>query len=209
MAAIFKSRRLVILLGALAVTLLFVVSTSLTGRGKEEPVVETRSVAPKKPPIGVKTPPATTGAAAPTHQASAGAVKKPLPVGMVPAAGEPAEESDLEQRRYTYRSNGRVDPFESPVSESATRGGAGGSDGGVIQLVGILEVGGERRALIEDSQGYGYVLSLGEKVGNGVVSKIGDESVVIRYTSYGVTETRTLTLARNDDNGGRIHERGH
>ncbi len=196
MVSIPKGRRPYIIGGA-AVAALFVASLSVTGGGLSFGGLFGGTSSSKDETAA----PIKTTAAAP-HQTSAPAVVQQL------AAAPPVEEPVVNRDRYVYRSHGRIDPFKSLVPSGADGGSDGLPGSEAIQLVGILEADGERRALVEDPQGYGYVLRMGDSVARGIVTKIGEESVVIRYSSYGVTERRVLTLAR-DDKGRKTHGRLH
>jgi hypothetical protein len=124
---------------------------------------------------------------------------------------ESAEMPDgiFERAKYTYRSLGRVDPFESLVSakDSASRLFAEKLDPEMLTLVGVLTNDGERRALVEDVHGFGYVLKEGDRVLRGRVLSIGEESMKIRHTMYGVTETTTLSLVRKGQGKGLPNDR--
>lgn len=191
MLASLRGKRLMIL-GGVAVVALAGLSVQLMKGGTEEP-----------PPIASAKPltntmPGGAGIAVPASQNDS-------PDDTAPNA--PKDEDVFQRQKYTYRSLGRVDPFESLVKNALSDSRYFGDELNpeTIRLVGILEKDGERRALIEDTRGFGYVLKKGDPVMRGRVTQIGAESVRIRHSLYGVTETITLKLDRKSQ-GGFPHE---
>ena len=66
------------------------------------------------------------------------------------------------------------------------------------RLVGILEASnGEYRALLEDFDGYGYILKKGDKIKKGYVSKIDASKAFFRLFEYGWSRTVALYLGQN------------
>jgi Tfp pilus assembly protein PilP len=154
---------------------------------------------------------------------------KPAPPTAVPSGAEVAPkvaevtpEIDVEAG-YTYRAEGRRDPFVSlirgvevePVvveEESgpfvAVVGGGtysplGRFDLEELKLVGIIDVGGVYHGLVEVADGKSYFLRSGTQVGRngGVVSRVLEDRVVVTETYRNpLGETRTkdvyLTFAK-------------
>jgi len=110
--------------------------------------------------------------------------------GALPAMA--TEEDVFKRRKYTYKSLGRTDPFVSLIA--GTSADLEQLDPQTLKLVGVLEKGGSRRALVEDARGFGYILHRGDPVARGIVDEVGPDFLVITHSMYGITETVTLTL---------------
>jgi len=99
--------------------------------------------------------------------------------------------------KYTPTSN--RDPFETLINETKK------SDSPIekkipdietARLVGVLESSnGDRRALLEDLDGYGYILKTGDKVKKGYVGKIDSDKAYFRLFEYGWSRTVALYLS--------------
>ncbi|GEM_PF-1091274 len=93
------------------------------------------------------------------------------------------------------------DPFETLIDETKR------SDNPIerkipdvetARLVGVLQsTNGERRALLEDLDGYGYILKSGDKVKKGYVGKIDEDRAYFRLFEYGWSRTVALYLSQN------------
>ncbi len=95
-----------------------------------------------------------------------------------------------------YSSFGRRDPFV-PLTEkiSFEFGEAPLPDVESLKLVGVLEDGFGLRALLEDDQGYGYIMEQGDEVKNGFVLKVFRDKIVFEITEYGWSRTVSLELS--------------
>ena len=103
----------------------------------------------------------------------------------------------IPQRKVlTYESDGRRDPFV-PLTEkiSFEFGEAPIPNVENLQLVGILEDDSGIRALLEDEQGYGYIMMVGDKVKNGQVILVAKDKIVFQIEEYGWMRTVTLELS--------------
>lgn len=145
---------------------------------------------------------------------------KPAPEQHAAPAPVPEIDTGVE---YTYRGEGRRDPFVSlirgveveqppPAQESGpfvavVEGGSYSPlarfDLQELKLVGIVDIGGVKHGLVEVADGKSYFLRSGTQVGRngGVVSRILDDRVVITETYRNpLGETRTkdvyLTFAK-------------
>jgi hypothetical protein len=147
------------------------------------------------------------GSGAETAQGHSPVFKRPAALAVAQAGVSPSDvapgvpgdtgnENVFERKRYVYRSVGRIDPFQNLVSAAINNNGSVGDalDPSVLRLVGILEKNGERRALVEDGRGYGYVLRKGDRVLRGKVTRVGPDFITFRHSMYGVTEAKTLKL---------------
>jgi hypothetical protein len=127
---------------------------------------------------------ATTKAAAPADT-SASAATTTVPMGSV----------NLRESLYYYDAFNRRDPFRSLVEGAFNR-----SDKmdlvnlAAVQLVGVVRGEVDRFALLEDGNGYSYILRVGDRVHNGTVVSIGEEELVARVTNFGQTTTVRLHL---------------
>ncbi len=66
------------------------------------------------------------------------------------------------------------------------------------KLVGILEsVDGQKRALLEDHDGYGYIVKSGDKVKKGYVGEIFSDKAYFRLFEYGWSRTVALFMSLN------------
>jgi hypothetical protein len=64
-----------------------------------------------------------------------------------------------------------------------------------LRLVGILESeGGKNRALLEDANGYGYILKSGDRVKKGYVLRIESDRVYFQIFEYGWSRTLALHI---------------
>lgn len=97
-----------------------------------------------------------------------------------------------------YKARGRRDPFASLLDETRTY------DSPIEQripnvegtkLVGIIEAeNGSNRALLEDKEGYGYILKSGDKVRNGYVLRVENDKVYFQIFEYGWSRTIALSI---------------
>jgi hypothetical protein len=155
-------------------------------------------------PPGANPPPAAGVSPSPAGASDLAAAVQPadakgqdLAPGALPAM---ATEADVfKRRKYTYKSLGRTDPFVSLIA--GTSADLETLDPQTLKLVGVLEKGSSRRALVEDARGFGYILHRGDPVARGIVDEVGPDFLVITHSMYGITETVTLTL-RSKGQGG-------
>jgi len=128
-------------------------------------------------------------APADTTAAKAPAVTSPVP------ATTPAGKVTLRENLYYYDAFNRRDPFRSLVDGAFNR-----SDKmdvvnlSAAHLVGVVRGEVDRFALLEDANGYSYILRVGDRVHNGTVVSIGEEELVARVTNFGQTTTVRLHL---------------
>jgi hypothetical protein len=90
------------------------------------------------------------------------------------------------------------DPFETLINETKQSEGPREDripDVETSRLVGILEnENGNNRALLEDLDGYGYILKSGDKVKKGFVEKIDADKAFFQLFEYGWSRTIALYL---------------
>jgi hypothetical protein len=107
----------------------------------------------------------------------------------------PPAKITLRENLYYYDAFNRRDPFRSLVDGAFNR-----SDKmdlvnlSAVHLVGVVRGEVDRFALLEDNNGYSYILRVGDRVHNGTVVSIGEEELVARVTNFGQTTTVRLHL---------------
>lgn len=125
---------------------------------------------------------------------TAAAPVAPAATTPVPAT-TPAGKITLRENLYYYDAFNRRDPFRSLVDGAFNR-----SDKmdlvnlSAVHLVGVVRGEVDRFALLEDANGYSYILRVGDRVHNGTVVSIGEDELVARVTNFGQTTTVRLHL---------------
>lgn len=106
----------------------------------------------------------------------------------------------LRQNHYYYSAFNRRDPFRSLVSGKFVRNSRMELVNlNAVELVGVVRGDLDRFALLEDDKGFNYLLRVGDKVRNGTVVSISDESLVARVTNFGQTSKFTLHLVQRQE----------
>lgn len=99
-----------------------------------------------------------------------------------------------------YRSFGRRDPFMPLVSKSLSGYHNGDiPDVETLRLVGVLQGEYNDMALLEDMEGYGYILQDGDKVKNGHVIQIYKDKVLFQISEFGWSRSVALTMDLDED----------
>ncbi len=100
------------------------------------------------------------------------------------------------RKMVQYRSYGRRDPFSPLIGEKKVT-----EFGQVpipsienLKLVGILQDLDGSKALLEDNQGYGYIMEPGDRVKNGSVILVDEDRVVFQIQEYGWSRNVALDL---------------
>ncbi len=119
------------------------------------------------PPAPAPAPPrpATPAPAAPAPAAPGRSTAPPVAM--------PKEPEVKPLQPIAYDPKGRRDPFAS----LATAGGAKGLTVAAVRLVGIVHGRQGRLALVEAPDGLGYILKIGDQIGDGRVADIGRDSL--------------------------------
>ena len=110
------------------------------------------------------------------------------------AEEEDSGEKILREKRYYYKAFNRRDPFQSLIIGEFEEGEFDLVDIYRVQLVGVLSGGMDKYAMLEDNNGYGYILKAGDPIKNGQIISIGDYSLVARVSMFGQTNSVTLQL---------------
>jgi hypothetical protein len=119
------------------------------------------------------------------------------------AAGEENDSSGkvLRAKRYYYKAFNRRDPFQSLIVGEFEEAELELVDIYSVRLVGVLSGGMEKFAMLEDNNGFGYILKTGDPIRNGSIVSVGDRSIVARVTMFGQTSSVTLQLEGNKGKG--------
>ena len=84
--------------------------------------------------------------------------------------------------KSTYDVRNRRDPFQNLELAVKEREAAGGFSVAATKLTGIVQGRGTPLALVETSEGHGYILKPGDTLGDGRVVEIGRDNVVFAVT---------------------------
>ena len=126
-----------------------------------------------------------------------------LPISTVLAQDGKTEEGKIiREKRYYYQAFNRRDPFQSLIVGEYEQSQFEMVDINAVTLVGVLSGGVEKYAMLEDSNGFAYILKAGDPVRNGSVVSVGDRSVVARVTLYGQTTSVSLKIEGSSKNKG-------
>jgi hypothetical protein len=106
----------------------------------------------------------------------------------------------LRENQYYYSAFNNRDPFMSLiVGDFVRKAKMTIVDLNTVELVGIVRGELDRFALLEDDNGYSYILRVGDRVTNGSVVAIGEETMVARVTTFGQTTKLTLHLSKREE----------
>jgi len=101
----------------------------------------------------------------------------------------------IRQNEYFYQSYGKEDPFTVLVSGRYEQTEAADLvDVNSAKLVGVMWGQDDRFALVEDGDGFGYILRVGDPVRNGRVVSIRKSALTAQVTLYGITSNVVLKL---------------
>jgi hypothetical protein len=141
--------------------------------------------------------------------ASAAPAANPAPGQPVPAAviTEPVVASKLEEMHLVegqpireqamkYRSTDVRDPFHSLIGDDGSRSDL--VDLSVVSLVGIV-LGEDPFCIVEDAEGFVFVLRKGDAVKHGRIVAINADTVVASQTLLGYTTTVQLKLLQEEN----------
>ena len=105
----------------------------------------------------------------------------------------------LRANEFFYQSYGKEDAFKVLVTgEFEQITAADLVDMNSAQLVGVMWGQDDRFALVEDGEGFGYILRVGDRVRNGRVVSIRKNSLTARVTLYGITNQVVLKLENTE-----------
>jgi len=105
------------------------------------------------------------------------------------------KKSNLRESSYYYGAFNRRDPFRPLVSGDFIRDDMMERiELTAVELVGVVRGDLDRFALLEDEKGFTYILRIGDKVRNGTIVAIGEQTMTARITNFGQTSKYTLHL---------------
>ncbi|HEX9916766.1 MAG TPA: AMIN domain-containing protein [candidate division Zixibacteria bacterium] len=106
-------------------------------------------------------------------------------------------EAVYKRKVITYGSEDQRDPF-TPIGEEikVEFGKAPQPAYESLKLVGILKDVSGNMALLEDGEGYGYIMRQGDKVRNGEVIYVGDDRVLFQIVEFGWSKTVAIELSK-------------
>ncbi|MDD3642501.1 MAG: hypothetical protein PHQ19_03450 [Candidatus Krumholzibacteria bacterium] len=130
-----------------------------------------------------------------------------LLLGVLPPPATRADETEeenknLRDKRYFYQAFNRRDPFQSLIAGEFEQTEFDLVDVNAVRLVGVLTGGMERYAMLEDKNGFAYIVKAGDPVRNGNVVSIGERTLVARISMFGQTNSITLHLEGEDRTKG-------
>jgi hypothetical protein len=110
-------------------------------------------------------------------------------------AGAKSDQITLREKVYYYQAFNQRDPFQSLIAgEFEETGELDVVDIYSVRLVGVLSGGMEKFAMLEDNNGYAYIMKAGDPIRNGDIVSVSERNLVARVTMYGQTSTVTLRL---------------
>ncbi len=105
----------------------------------------------------------------------------------------------LRANEFFYQSFGRDDPYAALVSGDFEQTTAAELvDLNSAHLVGVVWGQDDKFALVEDGDGFGYILRVGDRVRNGRIVSIRKNSLTARVTLYGITSKVLLKLEKSE-----------
>lgn len=130
----------------------------------------------------------------------------------LPNAAAPIDTTALEQttvdgitlrdKVYYYQAFNQRDPFQSLIAgEFEESGELDIVDIYGVKLVGVLAGGMEKFAMLEDNNGYSYIMKAGDPIRNGNIVSVSDRTLVARVSLFGQTNTVTLRLEEKKSKG--------
>lgn len=106
----------------------------------------------------------------------------------------------IRANEYFYQSYGKGDPFSVLVDGDFQQAGAAELvDVNSARLVGVMWGQDDRFALVEDGDGFGYILRVGDQVRSGRIVSIRKDSLTAQVTLYGITSNVILKLDNLED----------
>jgi Tfp pilus assembly protein PilP len=117
--------------------------------------------------------------------------------GVSPSQETGARLQAVRANEFFYQSYGQADPFRVLVDGTYEQARAGEYvDVNSAKLVGVMWGESDQFALVEDGEGFGYILRVGDRVLNGRVVSIRKDRLTARLTLYGIANTVVLKLEK-------------
>ena len=128
-----------------------------------------------------------------------GSADKAATESATPSQGTRDRINAIRANEFFYQSFGKDDPFGALVSGDFEQTGAADVvDMNSAHLVGVVWGQDDKFALVEDGEGFGYILRVGDRVRNGRVVSIRKNSLTARVTLYGITSKVVLKLEKSE-----------
>jgi len=119
--------------------------------------------------------------------------------GTSPSQEAAARLDAVSRNEFFYQSYGKSDPFKALVDGSYEQTGGGEVvDVNSAKLVGVVWGDDDQFALVEDGEGFGYILRVGDRVLHGRVVSIRKDRLTARLTLYGISNTVVLKLEKRE-----------
>ena len=139
---------------------------------------------------------------APVQAQTAAQQNAAAPVNAEATSQAKSDSMMLRDKVYYYQAFNQRDPFQSLIAgEFEESGELDIVDIYSVKLVGILSGGVEKFAMLEDNNGYAYILRAGDPIRNGNIVSVGDQTLVARVSLFGQTSTVTLRLEERKRKG--------
>jgi hypothetical protein len=146
-------------------------------------------------PAGVLVPTADDAVATAAVPAPGATADLPADASQSPSQISADRINAIRANEYFYQSYGKGDPFATLVSgKYEPTGAAELVDLNSASLVGVMWGQDDRFALVEDGEGFGYILRVGDQVRNGRVVSIRKSSLTAQVTLYGISSNVVLKL---------------
>jgi Tfp pilus assembly protein PilP len=104
-------------------------------------------------------------------------------------------DSILGREHFYYSGLGKRDPFASMLAGDFEESGP---DGLInieqVKLVGVMWGDTDRFALVEDGEGYSYIIREGDRVRHGSIIRLEERRLVAQIHFFGMTRTVVLSL---------------
>ena len=121
------------------------------------------------------------------------------PGSLSPSQEARARINALRANEFFYQSYGKEDPFRILVDGQYRESAASELvDMNSAHLVGVMWGQDDRFALVEDGDGFGYILRVGDRVRFGRVVSIRKNTLTARVTLYGITNKVILKLEKTE-----------
>jgi hypothetical protein len=116
--------------------------------------------------------------------------------------GDAEEGKIIREKRYYYQAFNRRDPFQSLIVGEYEEAEFELVDIHAVTLVGVLSGGMEKFAMLEDNNGFAYILKAGDPIRNGSIVSVGERTLVARISMFGQTTSVTLNLEGSSKSKG-------
>jgi hypothetical protein len=127
---------------------------------------------------------------------------KATPADTTALGREAGDGITLRDKTYYYQAFNQRDPFQSLIAgEFEESGEFDIVDIYSVKLVGVLAGGMEKFAMLEDNNGYSYIMKAGDPIRNGNIVSVNDRTLVARVSLFGQTSTVTLRLEEKKSKG--------